>query len=445
MSVQPTRRAAFVALVLAFGLLLFPGGEVDVVPAVAVVSAVLVLMVALDALWGTAPSQIVVSREHAPVVVVGERSSLHWRVASDAPRTLRVEAADALAPSLRPGSRRFSVLLPPGGVAKVSTTLRPLRRGRFDLEHLTVRIHGRLGLGSRQRDVPLATTLRVHPVFHSRAEAELQIRRARVMELGTRSARGSGGGTEFEQLREYGQDDEFRHIDWTATARAGRTIVRTYRAERNQTVVVMLDNGRTMASRVAGMPRVEHAMDAAMMLAAVATGLGDRCGLVAFDSRVRAVVPAARRQDQVGRVAEAMYSLEPELSESDHAGAFAEVVSRFRKRAMIVLLTDLVDGAVQDSLLPALPLLVRTHLVVVAGVRDPQLEQWATAPVDGDELLDADSAAYRRAAAISSLDQRRRTIAALRGRGVSVVDAAPGRLARELADVYLTVKNTGRL
>lgn len=444
MSIQPTRRAAVVALLVAVALLAYPGDEVPVLPSVLALAGLLVAAVVLDGVFGTSPRQVIVSRRHAPVMVAGHRSELTWEVRSDSRRRLRIDASDQLAPSLRAGSRRFSVTVPPGDLARVSTTLRPLRRGRFVLEHLTVRIHGRLGLASRQRDVPLTTTVRVHPVFRSKAEAELVIRRARVLELGMRSARGFGGGTEFEQLREYGQDDEFRHIDWTATARAGRTIVRTYRAERNQAVVVLLDNGRTMAARVEGVPRVEHAMDAAMMLTAVATGLGDRCGLVAFDRQIRAVVPPARRTDQLGRVTDALYSLEPELNESDHAGAFAEVISRFRRRAMMVLLTDLVDGAVEDSLLPALPLLLRTHLVVVAGVRDPQLERWATEPVQDDEF-DPQAAAYRRAAAISALDQRRRTVARLRGRGVTVIDAPPGELSRELAEAYLTAKNTGRL
>ncbi len=117
---------------------------------------------------------------------------------------------------------------------------------------MTLRIEGRLGLGARQREVPLDTVLRVHPPFRSAAEAELRIRQARILEVGMRSARGLGGGTEFEQLREYGPDDEFRRIDWTATARTGKPIVRTYRAERNQRVLVLLDNGRVMAGRVGG-------------------------------------------------------------------------------------------------------------------------------------------------------------------------------------------------
>lgn len=445
MSLLPTRRLALLAAACAVGFLAYPREDVSVFVAVGVCSALVIAIGLADALLGTSMRQVTVERRHPPVVVAGHEAVVHWEVRSHATRSLRVSVADELAPSLRARARRFSVRVPPGGVARVSTHIQPLRRGRFELEHLTVRIEGRLGLGARQRDVPLATVLRVHPPFRSKEEAELKIRRGRVLEVGMRSARGLGGGTEFEQLREYGPDDEFRRIDWTATARAGRTIVRTYRAERNQTVLVLLDNGRVMAGRVGGVPRVEHAMDAAMMLTAVATRLGDKCGLVAFDRSVRTIVPPARRTDQVSRVTEAMFALEPELAESDYSGAFAQVVARFRRRTMLVLLTDLVDQAVEDSLLPALPLITRTHLVVVAGVRDPQVEAWAdgTAPIDDQD--DPVEVAYRQAAAVAALAERRRTVARLRGMGVTVVDVAPGRLASELADAYLMAKSTGRL
>lgn len=439
MSLLPTRRLALVASVLAVALLVYPGDEVPVLWGVAVLTAALVLVALLDALIGTSPAALVLERRHPPVVVAGQQATVTWVVRSEARRSLRIHVADQLAPSLQAGARRFTVRLPPGDQVRITTTVTPLRRGRFPLEFLSLRVEGRLGLGARQREVPIATVLRVHPPFTSKAEAEIKIRRGRVLEVGLRSARGLGGGTEFEQLREYAPDDEFRRIDWTATARAGKAIVRTYRAERNQRVVVMLDNGRVMAGRVDGVPRVEHAMDAVMMLTAVATRLGDRCGLVAFDRRVRSVVPPARVADQVSRVTAAMYALQPELSESDYATAFAEVVARFRRRAMIVLLTDLNEQAVADSVLPALPLITRTHLVVVAAVRDPQVQTWATGSVGTEEE------AYRRAAAVQARWERDRTAARLRGLGATVVDAAPGRLSGELADAYLLAKSTGRL
>jgi len=279
----------------------------------------------------------------------------------------------------------------------------------------------------------------VYPPFRSQKEAELRINRNRILEIGLRSAQGRGGGTEFDQLREYSVDDEFRRMDWAATARAGKAIVRTYRAERNQTVIVLLDNGRVMAGRVDDVPRVEHAMDAAMMLTAVATRLGDRAGLVAFDRRVRAVVPPSHGRDQLGAVTEAMYRLEPELAESDYRGAFTSTLSRFRRRALLVVLTELAEQAVNETLLPALPLIVRSHLVVIGSVTDPDVSPWAR-----EEPTEA-GGTYRKAAAIASLNERRRLVTQLRGMGATVVDAPPGRLAPELADAYLRMKATGRL
>jgi len=302
-----------------------------------------------------------------------------------------------------------------------------------------VRVDGPLGLASRQAARQHRSVLRVYPPFRSRDEAELRINRARILEVGLRSAQGRGGGTEFDQLREYSVDDEFRRIDWSATARLGKAIVRTYRAERNQTVISLLDNGRVMAGRVDDVPRVEHAMDAVMMMTAVATRLGDRAGLVVFDREVRAVVAPGHGRNQLGLVTEAMYQLEPVLAESDYLGAFATTLARFRRRAMLVVFTDLVEQAVGETLLPALPLISRNHLVVVAAVQDPDVVRWAvTTPTDG-------AGAYRKAAAVAALDERRRTTARLRGLGATVVDAPPGKLAPLLADAYLKVKATGRL
>lgn len=439
MPLLPTRRAAVVALVAAVVLLFYPGEPVNPFAAVGVVSAVILAVVVLDALTGTSPRRLELHRRHPPVVTAGRRAELEWAVRSTARRTLTVELADQLAPSLNAGTRRARIRVRPGRTVTFTTHVEPSRRGHFVLDRMSLRINGPLGLGARQREVPLRSDLRVHPPFRSAKEAELRIRRARILDVGMRSARGLGGGTDFEQLREYGPDDEFRRIDWTASARAGKPIVRTYRAERNQRVLVLLDNGRVMAGRVGGVPRAEHAMDAAMMLTAVATRLGDRAGLVAFDRSVRTTVPPARHVDQLARVTEAMYALEPVLSESDYSGAFSEVVARFRRRAMLVVLSDLLEQAVTDSLMPALPLITRTHLVVVAGVTDPAVSGWASSPVSDDDEL------FRRVAATRAIETRRRTAARLGALGAIVVDAEPGRLAVDLADTYLKVKTTGRL
>jgi uncharacterized protein (DUF58 family) len=434
----PTRRLAGVAALASVALLVAPGGGVLVELVAA--NGALVFVALVDALLAPAPGSLPVERTLPGAVTLGATAEISWTVRNPRRRAVHVALADELAPSLRAVTRRATARIPRGGTLHAATEIRPARRGRFVLTELVVRVDGPLGLGARQAAVVVPGVLHVYPSFRSKDEAELRIRRARITDVGLRSARGLGGGTEFDRLREYSVDDEFRRVDWAATARAGRPIVREYRAERNQTVLVLLDNGRIMAGRVDGVPRVEHAMDAVMALTAVATGLGDRCGLVAFDREVRSVVAPRHGARQLSRVVEALYDLEPALVESAYAGAFTETLARFRRRTMLVVLTDLAEHSVMEWLLPALPLIVRDHLVVVAGVVDPDVVRWST-----PGQVDDSSSAYRRAAAVTALAERQRVVARLRGFGVTVVDAKPGRLAPDLADAYLHIKATGAL
>lgn len=432
----PTVRLALVAAVASLVAWSLPGDDWT---ALWVVNGALVALGVVDAFLGPAPGKVPIERSLPTGVTLGGEADVTWTIRNPAGVPSRIGVADQLAPSLRPSTRRIGGRVPRRGTLRATARLRPARRGRFTPGELVVRTEGPLGLGSRQANRTLPGELRVFPSFRSKDDAELRIRKARLLEVGLRSARGRGGGTEFDQLREYGVDDEFRRVDWSATARTGKAIVRTYRAERNQTVIVLLDNGRVMAGRVDGVPRVEHAMDAVMALTTVATGLGDRCGLVAFDREVRAVVPPRHGPGQMARVVEALYALEPALVESDYADAFTQTLARFRRRTMLVILTDLVEVSVNEWLVPALPLIVRDHLVVVAGVGDPDVSRWASAAVE-----DA-SGAYRQAAAVTALAQRQRVAARLRGLGATVVDVQPGRLASTLADTYLQIKATGKL
>ncbi len=404
-----------------------------------IVNGVLVGVAVVDWLMAPRASWFVIERDLPRVVTLGTTAEVTWRVRNRRPRSFHLAVADELAPSLRAASRRFAGAVPARGVLRVTTTIEPSRRGRFRPSVLEWRAEGPLRLAARQGRLQQPTTLRVYPRFRSREEAELRIDRARILEVGLRSAKGRGGGTDFDQLRDYTVDDEFRRIDWAATARAGRPIVRTFRAERNQNVVIAFDNGRVMAGRIDGVPRSEFAMDAALLITTVATRLGDRCGLVAFDRDVRATVAPGHGRGQLGRVTDALYELEPALVDSDYASAFHQTLVRFRRRSLIVLLTDLVEQAVGESLLPALPVITRSHLLLVGAIQDPEVRAWADGPVTDQE------SAYRQAAAARTLRARARAAARLRAAGATVVDAPPHRLAAELGDAYLDMKASGRL
>jgi uncharacterized protein (DUF58 family) len=432
----PTWRLAAAAV---FGAAVVAVMPLDPVATLVAVNAALLVVAGVDWALAPRPATLDVDRRLPGIVPLDGCDEVVWTVRNSTRRRLSVSLADELAPSLHAETRRARLTVPAGARVRARTRIRPSRRGRFDPTQISVRVAGPMGLVARQGRRRVAGTLRVYPPFHSRAEAELRIERARILDVGLRSAQGRGGGTEFDQLREYSIDDEYRRIDWAATARADKLIVRTYRAERNQTILTLLDTGRLMAGRVADVPRLDHAMDAVMMLTAVSTRLGDRAGLVAFADGVRAVVPPGHTRDQLSRVTAALYPLQPDLVESDYRGAFSETLTRFRRRAMLVILTELAEQALSETLLPALPLIARHHVVLVGAVRDPAVVRWATS-----EPAEA-GAAYRKAAAVAALEERRRIVGRLRGLGAIVVDAPPGRLAPELADAYLHVKATGRL
>lgn len=430
-----TGRAALVVVAAGFFLLAWPFGP-GLGALVALV--VVVALLATDLLLAPRPATIGVERALPAMMGLGTKAAVSWTVFNPHRRPCVVRFADELAPSLGASARRARARVPAGRSVTVTASLAPSRRGRFTPTELVVRVEGPLGLMARQTTRRVRGELRVYPDFGSRREAELRIERTRILEVGLRSSRSRGGGTDFEQLREYGVDDDSRRIDWAATARADRPIVRAYRAERNQRVICLLDNGRTMAGQVAGVARSEHAIDAVMMLTSVASRMGDMPGLVAFDRSVRAMVPPHAGQGQFARVTGALYDLEPELSESDYRGAFAQVLSRFQRRAMLCLFTEL-DEALLDTLLPTLPLIAKTHLLLVGAVRDPDVAKWADqSPGDIEE-------AYRGAAALGALARRGEIAKLLKARGALVVDAAPGRFGPLLTDAYLRVKASGQL
>ncbi|MEQ1703547.1 MAG: DUF58 domain-containing protein, partial [Ilumatobacteraceae bacterium] len=403
----------FAALAAVTGLALFAWPGSDWWALWAVELALLAVFI-VDAVLCVAPRRISVQREMEESVTLGEETTLTWLVDNRSPRLARVTVTDALWPSLQADRRRVSATLRAGARLRAKTLMHPNRRGRFPLRDVTVRVEGPLRLVSRQATRALDGGLRVMPAYPSREEVQRRIRVPRVLEVGLRSIRTSGGGTEFDQLRDYRPDDEFRRIDWAATVRLQRPIVKQYRAERNQNVVLLLDNGRVMAGTVGGVPRVEHAMDAVLGVVQTATKLGDRVGMLAFDRQIRSILVPTNGKSQLGRAAEAMYMLEPDYSESAYLAAFHYATARFRRRSLFIVLTDLVEAAVEQALLPAIPIITRRHLVVIAAVQDPAVKEWATGAAH-----QWPSEAYREAAAVNVLQQRARATARLRAAGAA--------------------------
>ncbi|MFG2113071.1 DUF58 domain-containing protein [Streptomyces sp. NPDC048718] len=370
-------------------------------------------------------------------VRLGDGADVQLTVTNPSRRRLRALIRDAWAPSAGQDPARQKLTVPAGEARRASTVLRPTRRGDRRAKRVTVRSYGPLGLAARQGHHEVPWSVRVLPPFTSRKH--LPSRLARLRELdGRTSVLSRGEGTEFDSLREYVPGDDTRSIDWRATARQSAVAVRTWRPERDRHLLVVLDTGRTSAGRVGDVPRLDAAMDAALLLTALASRAGDRVDLVAYDRRLRAQVQGRSAREVLPAVTDALATLEPSLVETDARGLVATALSRAPRRSLIVLLTGLDAAAIEEGLLPVLPRLTRRHTVLVASPADPHIARMAASrgTVEG---------VYEAAAASQSQAQRLRTAEQLKRHGVTVVDALPDALAPALADAYLALKAAGRL
>ncbi|MFD5598214.1 DUF58 domain-containing protein [Streptomyces griseorubiginosus] len=373
---------------------------------------------------------------------LGETADVTLTVTNPSGRPLRAHIRDAWPPSSwQPGTEveasRHHLTVPAGERRRITTRLRPTRRGDRQADRVTIRSYGPLRLFSRQGTHKVPWTVRVLPPFTSRKHLPSKLARLRELD-GRTSVLTRGEGTEFDSLREYVPGDDTRSIDWRATARQSAVAVRTWRPERDRHILLVLDTGRTSAGRVGDAPRLDASMDAALLLAALASRAGDRVDLLAYDRGVRALVQGRTAKDLLPSLVNAMAPLEPELVETNARGLTATALRTAPRRSLVVLLTSLDAAPIEEGLLPHLPQLTQRHTVLLASVADPHIARMATARGHTEAI-------YEAAAAAQAQTERQRTAEQLRRHGVTVVDATPDDLAPALADAYLALKAAGRL
>lgn len=397
--------------------------------------ALVVIACFVDSRLAAAPRRVVVRRRVPAAVRLTEPATSELTVTNDSGRRLRAVVRDAWQPSAGAVDNRHDIDLPDGESARLRTGLLPTRRGDRKADRVTIRSFGPAGLAARQASLEVPGQLRVLPEFASRKH--LPSRLARLRELDGRAAvQVRGQGTEFDSLREYVIGDDVRSIDWRATARRSEVVVRTWRPERDRRVLIVLDTARTSALRVGDAPRIDASIEAALLLAALASHAGDRVELIAYDRRTRARVAGMQGSRLMPAMAEALSTVDPELTELDWTGAVAVVQERLSQRALVVLLTAIEPSSAESGLLDAVARL--DHQVVVASVRDPEVDALRSGRADAHEVFDA-------AAAERGELERAAVTMRLRQRGAEVVDALPDDLAPQLADTYLALKAAGRL
>lgn len=316
-------------------------------------------------------------------------------------------------------------------------TLLLRERGDRTLGDLYLRTRGGWGLAWREWRIPGEDRIRVQPGMDDLRRARLSGLRHRLHRAGQRRMRRFGEGSEFESLREYALGDDPRTVDWKASARRTTLLVRNFEAERSQNLVLVLDTGRLMREWFVDRERLDVALAAALLLAERARAFGDRVGLMAFDQEVRLLV--APQPVQLGRIADRLADLRTRPVEPNYPAAFASLRRAFRKRALVVVFSDILDAAASNPLVEAVAGVARHHLPMLVALRNPDVEAWASAPVDHPD------AAFRRGAAEELLQARASALRALRRSGAQVVDARHATAVEATLSRYVEIKERGLL
>jgi uncharacterized protein (DUF58 family) len=333
----------------------------------------------------------------------------------------------------------LSATISPGETVEVSYTVKPLRRGDYKFGGCHLRYTGVLGLIVRQHRYPLDAPVKVYPNLLEVRKYELLARKDQLFEIGLKNARRLGQGTEFERLRDYQPDDDYRRINWPATARMRKPITTDYQPERSQSVIVMLDAGRLMTAPLGPLSKLDYAINTTLLLSYVAILRGDRVGLLTFADEITGYFEPDKGRKQFLALLEALYRVQPQQVEADYMKASAFLSTRRSKRSLVVLFTDIIDRQQADAMVSGFGRLAPRHLPLAVTMSDNEvLLMSRRQPTEATQM-------YEKVVAQGLLDDRATALDALHRRGALTIDVPADKLTPAVVNKYLELKARGRL
>jgi len=401
--------------------------------------AIILLLMIVDGLR-VRPLRVQIKRELPQRLSIGRDNPVMLAVTA-ANTDAIIQIRDYYPPEFGVSTPILSANIPANTTQELTYTVHPTQRGEFPWGNIQVRQLGTWGLAWHDWQIPQSLPVKVYPDLIGLRS--LSIRLTLQSSGSIRQSRRMGIGTEFAELRNYRTGDDLRFIDWKATARrtSGNTppLVRVLEPEQEQTLIILLDRGRLMTARVQGLQRFDWGLNATLSLALAGLHRGDRVGVGVFDNQMHTWVSPERGQSHLGKLIDYLTPIQPVLLESDYLGAVTNVVQRQTRRALVVVITDLVDVTASTELLAALSRLAPRYLPFCVTLRDPQVDRLA------HTFTQEVTAAYSRAVALDLLAQRQVAFAQLKQKGVLVLDAPANQITDQLVERYLQLKARNQL
>jgi uncharacterized protein (DUF58 family) len=404
---------------------------------------VVAALVIADYLLTDQPAMLEVERIHDSRLSLGASNPVTLLVASRARRPLTLQIRDEHPDEIPADATILAGKVEPFALLEARYHLRPTRRGDYAFGAINIRYPSVFGTFVQQARYPASSSVKVYPNVLDIRKYDLLVRKGLLFEMGLRPARIFGQGVEFERLREYRPDDEFRRINWKATARRGKPIAAEYETERSQYVISVIDTGRLMRTPVEdgdmSLARLDYAINATLLLSYVVTLKGDHAGMLTFADDVRTYLAPRRGKSQFYRMLEALYNVQFEAVESDYARALTYLSARHKRRSLIIVFTDLVTLDAARDLIAHMARLARRHLPLCVITSDPNVTRLVGRPPT--EASDV----YRRGVAEMLLAERRIVLETLHRNGVLTLDVPADRLSMAVIEKYLELKGRGML
>jgi uncharacterized protein (DUF58 family) len=429
--VRPTRRSLALVVVSLVAAVIWPEPQLWLMP-----GAVLLGVLGFDGIWALQVRGLDVRRDVAPSLSVNRDAPVRITLHNSGLRTVRVEVTDELPERCHADGLPRSARIGPGEQAEVAYRMLPTRRGDGTFGSVVCLVQSPMGLWQVRRRFGNADAVKVYPDFAAIAGYLELLSDQQTIRLGIKKSQRRGEGLEFHQLRDYRSGDTLRQIDWKATARRGELISREYQEERDQRVVFLIDSGRRMRTRDDSLSHFDHALNGMLLLAYIALRQGDSVGLQLFGAQ-RKWVPAQRGVTSVNVLLNETYDLHSGAASADYISAAEELLTRQRKRALVVLMTNLREE--DADLLPALRLLGKRHVVVLANLRERVLDETLRHRPSGF------SEALRLAGSHDYLAERQQHQSQCLPLAHVLLDCTPEELPVKVVNAYWQVKRSGRL
>jgi len=396
-------------------------------------------MCALDFLTSPLYKRVHVTRIMDTKLSLGAENPITLKIENDSRFPLRIQLKDDFPTNFRFGQVIHNAKVEPHSSCELIYYLKPLRRGNYQFENIHVRCSGPLGFIIRRRTFPAQAQVKIYPNLLEIRKYELLVRRGALHEIGLKNSRLFGSGTELERLREYQTDDDYRNIDWKATARRQKPITREFEAERNQQCIIMLDTGRLMTAQIGDLIKLDYAINTSLMASYVCCLKGDKVGLLTFSDRVNQYISPKPGKKQFYRLLELLYDIRAEATESSFQHAFEYLAAKHQKRSLIILFTDILDKEAAKILLTYVSQLAKRHLVMCVTVSDTNILSLA------EQYPERSTEVYQKVVAERLLLEKKEALDILTKRGVIAVDVPADKLTVAVINKYLELKAKSRI